>query len=157
MSTDDLVTTKLSDRYLDALIRRDPDTTISVIEDAIRQGLSPVSILVSIVGKSQIRVGEMWHTGEINIAQEHLATQMTLDVMDQMRQRYHATTKWGIKAVVTCVEGNFHYVGSRMIADLLLVDGWDVEFLGADTPTHDLVEFVPVSYTHLTLPTTPYE
>ena len=142
MSTDDLVTTKLSDRYLDALIRRDPDTTISVIEDAIRQGLSPVSILVSIVGKSQIRVGEMWHTGEINIAQEHLATQMTLDVMDQMRQRYHATTKWGIKAVVTCVEGNFHYVGSRMIADLLLVDGWDVEFLGSDTPTHDLVEFV---------------
>ena len=134
MSTDDLVTTKLSDRYLDALIRRDPDTTISVIEDAIRQGLSPVSILVSIVGKSQIRGGEMWHTGEINIAQEHLATQMTLDIMDQMRQRYHATTKWGIKAVVTCVEGNFHYVGSRMIADLLLVDGWDVEFLGADTP-----------------------
>ena len=51
MTTEDLVTTKLSDRYLDALIRRDPATTISVIEDAIRQGLSPVSILVSIVGK----------------------------------------------------------------------------------------------------------
>ena len=142
MTTEDLVTTKLSDRYLDALIRRDPATTISVIEDAIRQGLSPVSILVSIVGKCQIRIGEMWHAGEINIAQEHLATQMTLDIMDQMRHRYHATTKWGIKAVVTCVEGNFHYVGSRMIADLLMVDGWDVEFLGADTPTHDLIEFV---------------
>jgi len=23
-----------------------------------------------------------------------------------------------------------------------MVDGWDVEFLGADTPTHDLIEFV---------------
>ncbi len=142
MNTNDLVTTKLSERYLDALIRRDPTATISVIEDAIRQGLSPVSILVAIVGISQIRIGEMWHSGDINIAQEHLATQMTLDVMDQLRQRYHATTKWGVKAIVTCVEGNFHYVGPRMVADLLLIDGWDVEFLGADTPTHDLVEFV---------------
>ena len=149
MATNQLITQKLSDQYLDALIRRDSSSAINTIEDSVKHGLSAVHILVDIVGTAQVKIGEMWHAGEINVAQEHLATQITLDVMDRLRQKYNPHSKWGVRAVITCVEGNFHYIGAKMVADLLTIDGWDVEFLGANTPSNDLVEFVRQSHPHL--------
>jgi DNA-binding XRE family transcriptional regulator len=48
----------------------------------------------------------------------------------------------GRRAVVACVEGEHHAVGARMLADFLQMDGWAVDFLGADLPARDLVDFV---------------
>ena len=51
-------------------------------------------------------------------------------------------TGLGVRAVVTPVEGDQHYLGARMIADFLAMDGWEVDFLGSGTPGKDLAEFV---------------
>jgi cobalamin-dependent methionine synthase I len=48
----------------------------------------------------------------------------------------------GKRAVVSCVQGDNHLIGARVIADFLYFDGWDVDFLGIDTPTEDLKQFV---------------
>jgi len=38
------------------------------------------------------------------------------------------------RLVATCAAGDLHEIGLRMVADLLEQDGWDVSFLGANTP-----------------------
>ena len=43
--------------------------------------------------------------------------------------------------VLTTVEGDAHFIGTRMAADLFMAAGWEVDFLGADTPVEDLLEF----------------
>lgn len=132
----------LREKYLDSLLRRDATSASAVIEEAAQQGWSAARLYLEILGWAQVRIGEMWHSGRINVAQEHLATETTLEQMERLHQRFIPSTKRGIKAVVACIEGNLMDLGARMVADLFILDGWDVEFLGASTPTHDLVEYV---------------
>jgi len=99
-------------------------------------------IYLSILVPTQIDLGQAWHDGKVNVAQEHLATQITLDQMDRLRSQIFPRSKLGFRVAVTTVEGDSHFIGARMVADFFLADGWDVDFLGASTPGPDLVELV---------------
>ena len=114
----------------------------SLIEQAVGRGVSHVEMSLEVLAPSQVRIGELWHEGRINTAQEHLATTITIEIMDALRQDITPKTGLGVRAVVTPVEGDQHSLGARMIADLLTLDGWEVDFLGTGTPGADLGEFV---------------
>ena len=47
-----------------------------------------------------------------------------------------------LRAVVVAIPGDPHFIGARLVADLLFFDGWQVDFLGAGIPGVDLLEFV---------------
>jgi DNA-binding XRE family transcriptional regulator/methylmalonyl-CoA mutase cobalamin-binding subunit len=51
--------------------------------------------------------------------------------------------------LAACVEGEEHFVGARMVADLCLLKGWSVDFLGPNTPTEALVEMAKRRHVHL--------
>ena len=136
------ISRKLTEQYLDALVRRDPEASYFVMENGLQQGLTPSELLVEVIAKAQSQIGELWHSGRLNIAEEHYATQISLSNMEKLRQRIQPSNKWGIRIAVSSIEGNSHYLGARMVSDLFTLDGWDVDFLGPDTPVHDLVEFV---------------
>jgi methanogenic corrinoid protein MtbC1/DNA-binding XRE family transcriptional regulator len=133
--------TRLNERYLESLLRKESLLSAVVVDDALAMGLSPIVVYLRVLAPALVGVGELWHTGKINVAEEHEATQITLDQMARLRHGFRDRTQRGLKAVVACVQGNHHSLGARMFADLLLLDGWEVHFLGEDTPNHDLVEF----------------
>ncbi len=138
--------TKLLDetreRYTAAAARGEPNVAQSIIDDAISRGATPPEIYLSVLAPAQVILGELWHKGEINIAQEHLATAITMQMMDRQRQNAMPRTPRGLRALVTPVEEDQHFVGARMIADLLIMDGWDVDFFWDATPLKDLAEYV---------------
>jgi DNA-binding XRE family transcriptional regulator/methylmalonyl-CoA mutase cobalamin-binding subunit len=76
------------------------------------------------------------------VADEHLATAITLGEMDRLRERLPLAPAPGWRAVLASVEGEPHAVGLRMLGDFLLIDGWAVDYLGASVPTADLADFV---------------
>jgi methanogenic corrinoid protein MtbC1/DNA-binding XRE family transcriptional regulator len=112
------------------------------VADALQRGVGAVALYLDVIVPAQIEVGEAWHRGEVSVAQEHLATEITLARMEHIRQTLPVAPASGRHAVVAAVEGEQHDVGGRMVADFLSMDGWEVDFLGADTPTLDLVSFV---------------
>ena len=134
--------TEAGEKYGEALVLGEPVLARAVIEQALGRGLSRAEIYLEVLTPSQIRLGEMWHEGSINVAQEHLGTTITMDMMDYLRQGMTPRTGLGVRAVVTPVEGDQHTIGARMIADFLGMDGWEVFFLGNGTPAEDLAEFV---------------
>jgi methanogenic corrinoid protein MtbC1 len=42
------------------------------------------------------------------------------------------------KAVITAAPNEFYEIGAWMISDILEFDGWEVRYLGANTPVNDL-------------------
>jgi methanogenic corrinoid protein MtbC1 len=46
------------------------------------------------------------------------------------------------KAIVTAAPNEFHELGGRILADMLEAAGWDVFFLGANTPDGELIKLV---------------
>ena len=133
---------ELRERYAEALVGGEDALARLLIERAVGRGVGHVEIYLDVLAPAQVRIGELWHEGRVNTAQEHLATTITLGVMDDLRQGMKTPTGLGVRAVVTPVEGDQHSIGARMIADLLAMDGWEVDFLGTGTPASDLGEFV---------------
>ena len=133
---------RTEERYFSALMQGEPDLARSIISQALIFGASRSDIYLRILATTQIRIGELWHKGVINVAQEHLATTITMDVMDFLRNGMDPSQNLGFRAVVTPVEDDQHFIGARMVADFLTMDGWDVDFLGGGTPAADLAEFV---------------
>jgi methanogenic corrinoid protein MtbC1 len=79
-------------------------------------------------------VGRRWEYDELTVADEHLVTALTEQVMTRVRRRVTS----GPMAVVACTPGNEHRVGAVMVSDTLGLAGWNPMLLGARTPLEDL-------------------
>jgi methanogenic corrinoid protein MtbC1 len=93
------------------------------------------------VARVQNEVGEAWLRNEISVAQEHRATalaQLALSLLAPHTAGAPGPRPRG-RAVVCCAEGDWHAVGPRIAADLLELEGFEVEFLGANTPVSELL------------------
>lgn len=132
----------LSRRYLEALLAGNRAAVVSCLDEGLAQGAAAEQLYVELVVSALIKVGECWHDSKLNVAQEHLATQISLQQIERLRQRFRPRAKLNSCAVVTAVQGDMHWIGAKVVADFLYLDGWEVDFLGGDTPTDDLVEFV---------------
>jgi MerR family transcriptional regulator, light-induced transcriptional regulator len=132
----------LDRRYLDALVRGDAAGADEVVEQARRRGATVEQIYLHLLAPAQTEIGARWRARRLTVADEHLATEITLGQMERLREDLTVRPVSGRRAVLACVEGEAHAVGLRMVADFFLIDGWGIDYLGANTPTADLVAFV---------------
>ncbi len=131
----------LCGRYLEALLAGQAEEASSTLQEALLQCGSS-ALYRDLFAPAQRAIGELWCAGEINIAQEHLATQLMLGHLERLRQTSRPRERLELRIVVGTVEGDFHFVGARIAADLFYFDGWQVDFLGANNPTRDLLDYV---------------
>ena len=141
----------LRDRYTVALLTGDHREASRVVKDALDRGIEPVAIYVEVFRPAMEEVGNAWVGGELNIANGHLATSITLQQITYVRDARKRKPELSVTAVVACVEGEMHSVGTSVIASLFQMEGWDVSVLGQDTPTDDLVELVRVRKPNLVM------
>jgi methanogenic corrinoid protein MtbC1 len=85
-------------------------------------------------------LGERWAAGDVTVAQEHFASNL-------VRARLLALAQdWGAggapTVVAACLPGEDHDLGLVMLGLLLARRGWQVTFLGADTPLDSLEDAV---------------
>ena len=85
-------------------------------------------------------IGHRWAIDQLNVAEEHYATAVTQQLLDELSARMRMPPRDGRLAIVTGTPGELHALGARMVADFLEADGWEVIQLGASTPAPDLVE-----------------
>ncbi len=132
----------LKDKFVEAVLERDGYKASNVIDSALELGLSAGDIYVNILSESQVCIGKMYHEGKVSTALEHFATETALGQMIKVSNAFPVNKRNGYRAVVACVEGNMHSFGARIVADFMRLDGWEVEFLGSDTLTSDLIQFI---------------
>lgn len=128
--------------YGEAVLAGNADVAQQVIDQGLLSGIIPSKLYLDVLMPVQIDIGARWHRGDVTIPQEHQATQITLRQMARLRSMLKTRLKLGLKAVVCSVEGDQHFIGAQAVSDFLMVDGWEVDFLGADVPTDHLVPFV---------------
>ena len=95
------------------------------LEDAFSQSLAP----------ALAEVGSLWADGKIGVAKEHLASATVRAAL----QKLLSDPRGGLRgtAVLACAPGEQHEIGLLMLAVLLRADGWQVAYLGPDTPPLD--------------------
>jgi MerR family transcriptional regulator, light-induced transcriptional regulator len=129
----------LARQYLDALLRGERQAASRLILRAVEEGESVKNIYLHVFQPCQREVGRLWQTNRLSVAEEHYCTAATQFVMSQLYPYIFAGEKNGRVLVATCVAGDLHEIGVRMVADFFEMEGWDTFYLGANTPTRDLV------------------
>lgn len=127
--------------YWQALAAGDGAGAVRVALELVDQGTSLVDVLDGLISAGQHRVGRLWAANEWNVAQEHRATSVSEEVVAALTARID-TPRTGGRVVVTCVDGEWHALPSRVVAAVLREAGWQVHFLGASVPVAHLTQFL---------------
>ncbi|MFF9624655.1 B12-binding domain-containing protein [Streptomyces griseosporeus] len=115
---------------------------VDVVTAAQRTGWDQEELLLDVVAAVQARVGVEWAAGRITVAQEHAATAINDRVVAALALGPAARRPEGTprgRVTVGCVDGEWHAFPARLVAEVLRLRGWQVDYLGAQTPTPHLV------------------
>ena len=130
---------KIGRAFAEALLSGDEVAAEVAIREAIDAELTTAQIDDEIIAPALWLIGRLWARGEISIADEHLATEISLRVLALQREaRRVASSRAGLSVMLAAPSGEHHVVALRMVANLLRDAGYTVVMLGADVPPHAL-------------------
>ncbi len=135
---------KIQKDYLSGLLRGDRHQCHLIVKDALYEKISLQEVYEQVFTPSMIEIGRLWEIKEISIAQEHLATAITQSVISGFYEYLFSnkTPEYKGKMILTCVGDELHELGPRMLADLIEMEGWDVQYLGANMPMDAIFHIV---------------
>lgn len=119
---------------LELLLERRRDDAERVLLDLLTGGMPLGSMYKNIIEPCQREVGRLWQLNRITVAHEHYSTEAMRHIMTRLTTTAIRMPQRGRRLIAASVEGELHDIGARMIADMLEVNGWEVFFLGANTP-----------------------
>jgi MerR family transcriptional regulator, light-induced transcriptional regulator len=132
-----------------ALVRGDQRTMINIFREIAHHGQEFLDAALHLVQPAMYRIGKGWQDNRISVAQEHLATAMVHGLLAREFASTQPAPPNGLRVVLAGVEGNQHVVGLRIVADAFELAGWEVRYLGPNTPTRSLVQMVRETRTNL--------
>jgi len=124
--------------YWSALADGDAGRATRLALDELDAGRPVLDVLESLVAAGQSEVGRRWAVNEWNVAQEHRATSVSEEVVAAIAARAPTGAGGAGSALLTCADGEWHALPSRLLAAALRHAGWQVTFLGASVPADHL-------------------
>lgn len=128
--------------FLSAILTGDHRSCLEIARQSIDSGMDVIPFYLNIVQPAMTEVGMLWERGKISVAQEHLASAIVGRVMATTSMTDVTHEKVISKAVITSAPNEFHEIGAWMISDIFEHEGWNVRYLGANTPMKDLLEML---------------
>lgn len=130
------------DKFLEALLLGEDRKAQQIAENNIETKDDFGEFARNVIKPAMYTIGIMWQQNDITTAEEHRATSIAARVLSTFHIKYLPDRYSRGKAAVSAVANELHELGARIVADFLEFDGWDVSFLGADTPREELIEFL---------------
>ncbi|AGJ55607.1 cobalamin B12-binding domain-containing protein [Streptomyces sp. NPDC001110] len=143
MSTDTLAAPDvrgLQDQLWTAVTSRDEHAAAAVLFAALDAGIDAETALLDVIAPVQARVGTEWAANRLSVAQEHAASAIAERVIAALAHHpaVRTTPRLG-RVTVACVDQEWHVLPARLLAEVLTLRGWQVDFLGAQVPTPHLI------------------
>jgi MerR family transcriptional regulator, light-induced transcriptional regulator len=129
----------LVSRLIEATLIGDNGRADRVLSEA-HASLSVEDVLLRVIQPTLVEIGEKWHRGEINVAHEHQASNFLRGKLHGLLE-LAGNSRHGPAIIVACAPGEWHEIGSLMLAIFLRRAGFRTHYLGANTPVEDLVRF----------------
>ncbi|MFJ2211499.1 B12-binding domain-containing protein [Streptomyces sp. NPDC101062] len=119
---------------------RDEHGAAGIVFSALDEGMDAEAVLLDLIAPVQARVGTEWAANRLTVAQEHAASAIAERVIAAVAHRPAPRAAPGLgRVTVACVEQEWHVLPARLLAEVLTLRGWHVDFLGAQVPTPHLV------------------
>lgn len=125
-------------RFWPAAFALREEEAVRTAEEALDAGLPWQELYLHVLTPTLVRVGELWEQGELGVAREHLVTATVARILHRLADRLPAGPLPSAPlALVGCVAGEQHTLGSQMAADFLRSQGWRTAFLNGALPVEE--------------------
>ncbi len=129
-------------KFLNHLLNGERKALNRMVRDLLNDKITILDLYVLLFQKSLYEVGRLWETNKISVAKEHLATAITEGLLNLIYSELTAAQQRNRKVIVSCAANEYHQIGGKMVADVFESNGWDAQFLGANTPIGHLLEHI---------------
>jgi methanogenic corrinoid protein MtbC1 len=129
---------RLALRYLALCLEGKPAEAIALVLRELENGLAPESIYSEVLIPAEKEIGELWHVGDAGVAEEHLVSETTRELMAVIVARMAPAEPRGPALIAASITGNAHDLGLRAAADLFRLAGWRCLYLGANVPAAEI-------------------
>lgn len=131
-------------RIEDALVERDRAGAIETALSAVRGGdISIAGLYCDVLSPLLSAIGSAWAHGTERVWQEHFASHAVRTIIESLyldvRREAEKAPRLDARVLLACPPKEQHELGLRMLADRFELAGYDVTFLGADTPLDEIV------------------
>ena len=141
----------LYEQFLAYLDKQDKERCVTFVLDKLsNKEIDVVTLYEELLGPS-LREQYCHDTGTgICIWAEHVRTSIIRTIIEccypyLIRERKKSSTRnSGKKAIVTCPSEEYHEIGARMVADFFTLCGYDVTFIGANTPREEIFSVLEI-------------
>ena len=131
------------DEYSGHVLSGDKISAIKLIMEITKSNTIEVKdIYKYILQPFQIELGRLWHENNISVAQEHYGTAISQFAMSTLYEKIFLTAKNNKVFLGTCVQGELHELGIRMVCDYMECSGWNTYYLGANTPNSAIIQMI---------------
>ncbi len=137
---------ELQRRFLSAQLagRRDEGLRI-IVEDGLGGGAAVPDLHLKVIQEAQHEIGRLWQANRCTIAQEHVATAISQLALARLYQHLPRASRNERRVMFACVEGELHELGARVASDFLEMGGFEVQFVGANTPVDSLIGLLEIT------------
>jgi excisionase family DNA binding protein len=122
------------ERLLNRMLAPDDAGAWSVVEAALASGVTPAAVHTDMLSPALRAVGAMWQDGEIDVAQEHAASDVATRVIARLAPMMsHRGVRRGT-IVVGSTQTELHSIPLAIVSELFRSRRFDVVDLGANLP-----------------------
>jgi methanogenic corrinoid protein MtbC1 len=125
--------------YFSALIHGERRNCHDIV-DRVKNNVDSISDLYTqLFQKSLYEIGQLWEFNKISVAVEHVATAITESLMNNVYADIEQSSNTGLRVIIANAPNEYHQIGAKMVADIFELNGWNTWYLGANTPTSELI------------------
>jgi len=137
-----MINEKIYTSYLSSLLSGNKKECTYITRELLDQNISIYDLYINLFQRSMYQIGKLWETNKISVAVEHMATLIIEGLLNLLYPQIFSAEHIGKSAIVSCVPNEFHQLGAKMVADIFELNGWDGFFLGANTPSIELLQLI---------------
>ncbi|MDT8377583.1 MAG: cobalamin-dependent protein [Desulfotignum sp.] len=141
-----MITGALYQNYLTLLLDGDRRACAQIVQQLLDDDIAIQTLYHDLFQKSMYEVGRLWEFNRISVAKEHLVTAITEGLLNlvypRLFEKASVDSRNEKKVVISCAANEFHQVGGKMVADIFELNGWDSQFLGANTPVDQMLAHI---------------
>ena len=135
VSSEKIVEEVLSES-LEAIKNYDAKKLESILLQASSKLTQPI-LIESLIIPLVYKVGELWHSGEIRVANEHLASSAIRGFLYNLLESYSLSNSAPVLVSGT-PRGQEHELGALIAGVVAASSGWKVVYLGANLPAEEI-------------------
>ncbi|MCA1785919.1 MAG: cobalamin-dependent protein, partial [Desulfobacteraceae bacterium] len=141
-----MITETLYQQYLALLLDGNRRECARIVQQLLDRDIDIQTLYNDLFQKSMYEVGRLWEFNRISVAKEHLVTAITEGLLNlvypRLFEKVFVDSQNEKKVVISCAANEFHQVGGKMVADIFELNGWDSQFLGANTPVDHMLAHI---------------